>query len=90
MTKETAVKLFEQKQVRSVWNEDEEQWYFSIVDVIAVLTDSVNPTDYLKKIRKRDSELGSYLGTNCPQLARASRSCQLTKAGKAVKQNNLK
>lgn len=68
MTKETAVKLFEQKQVRSVWNEDEEQWYFSIVDVIAVLTDSVNPTDYLKKIRKRDPELGSYLGTNCPQV----------------------
>lgn len=68
MTKETAVKLFEQKQVRSVWNEEEEQWYFSIVDVIAVLTDSVNPTDYLKKIRKRDPELGSYLGTNCPQV----------------------
>jgi hypothetical protein len=68
MTKESALKLFEQKQVRSLWNDDEEQWYFSIVDVISVLTDSKNPTDYLKKIRKRDPELGSYIGTNCPQV----------------------
>lgn len=69
MTKETALQLFEQKQVRSFWNEEEEKWYFSIVDVVAVLTDSINPTDYLKKIRKRDAELGSYIGTNCPQIA---------------------
>jgi BRO family, N-terminal domain len=68
MTKETALQLFEQKQVRSLWNEAEEKWYFSIVDVVDALTDSVNPTDYLKKIRKRDSELGSYIGTNCPQV----------------------
>jgi hypothetical protein len=68
MTKESALKLFEQKQVRSLWNDDEEQWYFSIVDVISVLTDSKNSTDYLKKIRKRDPELGSYIGTNCPQV----------------------
>jgi DNA-damage-inducible protein D len=68
MTKETAVKLFEQKTIRSHWNVKEEQWYFSIVDIIEALTDSVNPTDYLKKLRKRDSELGSYLGTNCPQV----------------------
>ena len=66
MTKETAVKLFEQKTIRSYWNEKEEQWYFSVVDIIEALTDSVNPTDYLKKLRKRDSELGNYLGTNCP------------------------
>ncbi len=45
-----------------------EQWYFSIIDIVAVLTDSVNPTDYLKKLRKRDSELGIYIGTNCPQV----------------------
>jgi len=49
-------------------NEKEEQWYFSVVDVVGVLTDSANPTDYLKKMRKRDPELGSYLGTNCPQV----------------------
>ena len=43
-------------------------WYFSVVDIIEALTDSKNPTDYLKKLRKRDSELGNYLGTNCPQV----------------------
>ena len=57
------IKLFEDKKVRSLWNETEEEWYISIVDVIQVLTDSVNPTDYLKKIRKRDIELGNYIGT---------------------------
>lgn len=62
------LKLFEGKQIRSYWNEKEEQWYFSVVDIIEALTDSVNPTDYLKKLRKRDSELGSYIGTNCPQV----------------------
>ncbi|MGI9191832.1 MAG: BRO-N domain-containing protein [Chitinophagaceae bacterium] len=62
------IKLFEQKEIRSYWNEKEEQWYFSLVDIIEALTDSVNPTDYLKKLRKRDSALGSYIGTNCPQV----------------------
>lgn len=62
------IKLFQEKQVRSVWNEEEEQWYFSVVDVVAILTDSTNPTDYLKKLRKRDAELASYIGTNCPQV----------------------
>ncbi len=52
MTKETAVKLFEQKQVRSVWNEEEEQWYFSIVDVIAVLTESSVPKRYWTDLKR--------------------------------------
>lgn len=43
------IKLFQDKKIRSIWNEEEEQWYFSVVDVVAALTDSVNPTDYLKK-----------------------------------------
>ena len=62
------IKLFQEKKIRSVWNEEEQQWYFSVVDVVGVLTDSVNPTDYLKKMRKRDEELASYLGTTCPQV----------------------
>ena len=62
------IKLFQSKQIRSVWNEEEQQWYFSVVDVVSALTDSSNPTDYLKKMRKRDSELGIYIGTNCPQV----------------------
>ena len=68
MTKKTSVQLFENRKVRSVWNEEREEWYFSVVDVIGVLTDSTNPTDYLKKLRKRDGLLGEYLGTNCPQV----------------------
>lgn len=62
------IKLFQDKKIRSVWNEEEEQWYFSVVDVVEALTDSANPTDYLKKMRKRDPEIGMYLGTNCPQI----------------------
>ena len=68
MSEQTAIKLFEAKQVRTAWNEGEEEWYFSVVDVVGVLTDSVNPTDYLKKLRKRDELLGEYIGTNCPQI----------------------
>lgn len=73
------IKLFQDKKIRSVWNDEEEQWYFSVVDVVGVLTDSVNPTDYLKKIRKRDEALGVYLGTNCPQVE------MLTETGKKRK-----
>jgi DNA-damage-inducible protein D len=68
MEKQNSIKLFEEKKVRSKWSEEEEEWYFSVIDVIAILTDSVNPTDYLKKLRKRDTLLGDYLGTNCPQV----------------------
>lgn len=63
-----AIQLFEGKKVRIVWDEEQEKYYFSVVDIVQVLTDSTNPTDYLKKLRKRDSELGSFLGTNCPQV----------------------
>ena len=63
------IKLFQGKRIRSAWNEEEEQWYFSVVDVVEALTDSSNPTDYLKKIRKRDPHLAAYLGTKCPQVA---------------------
>lgn len=62
------IKLFQDKKIRSVWNDEEEQWYFSIVDVVEALTDSANPTDYLKKMRKRDESLALYIGTNCPQV----------------------
>ena len=64
----SSIKLFQDKKIRSVWDETEQQWYFSVVDVVAALTDSVNPTDYLKKMRKRDASLAAYLGTNCPQV----------------------
>jgi hypothetical protein len=60
--------LFENRQVRRYYDSENEIWYFSIVDIVEALTESVNPTDYLKKLRKRDTELGTYLGTNCPQV----------------------
>ena len=63
-----AIQLYEGKKVRIVWDEEQEKYYFSVVDIVQVLTDSTNPTDYLKKLRKRDTELGSFLGTNCPQV----------------------
>ena len=71
---DSSVKLFESQEIRSAWNEDEEEWYFSVVDVVGVLTESANPTDYLKKMRKRDEQLASYLGTNCPQIDMATTS----------------
>ena len=68
MANESIIKAFDGKNIRIVWNEQEEKYYFSVVDVVQVLTDSSNPTDYLKKLRKRDTELGVFLGTNCPQI----------------------
>jgi len=62
----SAIILFEEKQVRRAWNQAEEKWYFSIDDVVQVLTGSVNVKDYIKKLRKRDAELSAYWGTNCP------------------------
>lgn len=66
------IKLYDNKQIRSVWDEEKEEWYFSVVDVVGALTESKNPTDYLKKMRKRDEQLASYIGTNCPQVAMKS------------------
>lgn len=48
-----SIKLFQSAKIRSVWNEEEQQWYFSVVDIVGALTDSVNPTDYLKNTKKR-------------------------------------
>jgi hypothetical protein len=66
--KQNSLAIFENFKIRRHYDEKTETWYFSIVDIVAVLTDSINPTDYLKKLRKRDSELGNYIGTNCPQI----------------------
>jgi len=64
----SAISIFEEKQVRRAWNSSEEKWYFSVDDVVLALTDSVNVKDYIKKLRKRDPELDSYWGTNCPPV----------------------
>lgn len=63
------IKLYENKEIRSVWDNDKEEWYFSIVDVVAVLTDSKNPRDYWYRVKKRMSEEEqSQLSTFCRQL----------------------
>ena len=68
MSQKEQIQLFEEKKVRTVWDDEKEEWFFSVVDVVEVLTDSANPTDYLKKMRKREPELGIYIGTNSPQV----------------------
>ncbi len=63
------IKLFEQQKVRTHWDEKEEKWYFSIIDVVAILTDSVNPRDYWFKMKVRvKTEEGLQLSTICRQL----------------------
>lgn len=64
----TSIKLFEDKRVRTAWNEDEEEWYFSIVDVCNVLTDSVDGRKYWNKLKQRLVEEGNETVTNCHQL----------------------
>lgn len=65
MTQQQALRLFEEKKVRTVWDDTEEKWYFSIVDVVSILTDSSDPKQYLKKMRTRDTELQNNWGTIC-------------------------
>lgn len=68
MTKETAIKLFQDKRVRVEWNRDQEKWYFSIVDVIGVLTESENPRNYWKVLKHRLLKEGNETVTNCNRL----------------------
>ena len=68
MDKETSIKLFETKQVRSIWDTEQEKWFFSIVDVIGVLSESQNPNNYWKVLKNRLKKEGSQLVTDCNQL----------------------
>ena len=68
MTKQDAIQLFEQKKVRSVWDAEQEKWYISIVDAIAVLTESIDPTVYWRKLKQRLKEEGNETVTICHGL----------------------
>jgi BRO family, N-terminal domain len=68
MEKQNEIKLFEDKKVRTLWDEDQEKWYLSIIDVIAVLTESPNPRKYWSVLKTRLKAEGSQLATNCSQL----------------------
>ena len=65
---ENKIKLFENKVVRTIWDSEQEEWYFSVVDVVAVLTESENPNNYWKVLKNRLKKEGSQLVTNCNQL----------------------
>ena len=65
MTRREISKLFDDRKIRTVWDDKEEKWYFSIVDVVAVLTDSADPKQYIKRMKSRDEGLKANWGTIC-------------------------
>ena len=68
MVKKQAIQLLEERKVRTVWDDTEEKWYFSIVDVVAILTDSKDPTVYWRKLKQRLKKEGNETVTNCHGL----------------------
>ena len=68
MTQKESIRLFEERKVRAIWDDEQEEWYFSIVDVISILTDSRNPRKYWSVLKTRLKREGSELTTNCSQL----------------------
>ena len=86
------IKLFESKQIKTVWNEADEKWYFVVADVIQVLTDTPNPSDYIKKMRKRDEELSKGWGQFVTPLSvdtiggKQNLNCANAKGGKREKE----
>lgn len=69
MSEQDKIQLFEDQPIRSAWDEEQEEWYFSVVDVVKVLTDSGDPKQYIKKMRSRDPELNAKWGTICTPVA---------------------
>ncbi len=65
MDQNNKIRLFEDRKIRTIWDEEKEEWYFSVQDVVAVLTDSADPKQYIKKMRSRDPELNRSWGTIC-------------------------
>lgn len=68
MKQQEAIQLFEEKKVRTLWNQDEEKWYFSIVDTVSVLTESIDPSAYWRKLKQRLKAEGNETVTNCHGL----------------------
>lgn len=65
MNEQDKIQLFENQTIRTAWDAEQEEWYFSVVDVVRALTDSADPKQYIKKMRSRDPELGGKWGTIC-------------------------
>jgi hypothetical protein len=68
MTKENKIKLFEKQKIRAVWDEENEKWWFSVVDVVGILTESIDPQSYWRKLKQRLKEEGNETVTNCHGL----------------------
>lgn len=68
MDKETRIKLFKNKKIRTAWDEEKQNWYFSIVDIIAILTESTNPQTYQRVLKKRLKDEGNETVINCNAL----------------------
>ena len=66
--KRQSIQIFEERKVRTVWDEEKEEWYFSVIDVVAVLTDSIAPTAYWRKLKQRLKQEGNQTVTNCHGL----------------------
>jgi len=82
----TKIAIFQKKEIRKIIYQNE--WWFSVADVIEALTDTVNIRDYIKKMRKRDKELDTYWGTKCPLLemiAKDGRKREITSANTCVR-----
>lgn len=73
MTQKPEIKLFDEKLVRTIWDDEQEKWYFSVVDVVGILTDSPNPNNYWKVLKNRLKKEGNQSVTNCNQLKMLSR-----------------
>ena len=84
MKKDNSIKLFEEKKVRSQWNVEQEKWYFSIVDVIAILTESPIPRKYWSVLKTKLKAEGSQLATNCSQLKMKSADGKFYKTNVAI------
>ncbi len=80
MTKDTKIKLFNDRQIRTIWDDDQEKWFFSIVDVVGILTESPNPRKYWSVLKTRLKKEGSQLATNCSQLKMLSSDGKFYKA----------
>ena len=65
MDENNSIQLFEDRKIRTAWDEEKEEWYFSVVDVVAVLSESTDPKQYIKKMRARDPQLSANWGTIC-------------------------
>ena len=68
MTKKQEIQLFNERKIRTVWDDKEEKWYFSVVDVVGALTDSTDPRNYWKVLKNRLLKEGNQTVTNCNQL----------------------